>query len=474
MLEQLQHIHFIGIGGIGMSGLARILLTRGKTISGSDARLNPLIQQLQEQGALIHIGHAAEQITPDVDCIVVSTAISKENPELKAAKKRNLPVFHRSEILNYLLTAQHSVAITGTHGKTTSTAMQSLVLKSQELDPSAIIGGIVPQLGGNALTGKGPYIVAEVDESDQSLRKLDADTVLITNIEADHLEHYQGLDEIFEAIQEFVGRQSGNGNTIVNLDDPGIQEFVLSLPEKKDFVTFGIHSENTDYQARHVQLKADSSSFTVFQRDKNLGDFELSIPGLHNVYNALGTIVVAHQLKPALNIPALQKCLSNYHGVNRRLQLVGQIDGVSVIDDYSHHPSEVEALLKTVAMQKRPVTAIFQPHRFSRTQALLKEFSECFTLADRIILTDVYAASEKPEDFPVSIEKLQDLTRINNPNKEVKHFSDFDDIIEYLGTSLAPNELVLTIGAGNITTLSYKLVDYLENLKLEEEKTVYA
>jgi UDP-N-acetylmuramate--alanine ligase len=480
MLTHFERIHFIGIGGIGMSGLARILSARGRQVSGSDLKDNALTRHLHEQGVQIFSGHHAEHIPAGTEYVVVSTAISDENPEIQAARQRHIPIIHRSAVLNYLLQTSRGISITGTHGKTTTSALTALILIEAGFEPTVVIGGEVPQLGTNAIAGQGMFTVAEVDESDQSLRDLTTETAIITNLEVDHLDHYADLNEILEAVAEFVGHQPDHGRLVVNLDDPGVNALLGRLPEsvRRRCVTFSLHHPEADYRIQHYTLSVSGSRFQVERHGQPLGDFELNIPGVHNLYNALSALSATH----ALGVPCahIQTALSAYQGVKRRFQRIGELGSAVVIDDYAHHPSEIQATLQTARLQNRPVTVIFQPHRYSRTQALLHDFAVSFAQADRLILTDIYAASENPGDFQISIHDLVSAARQAHPDLEVLYFPALQDIRDYVLGNLIPDEIVLTMGAGNITELSYALVEAVavqvteEHEKLTEQKVVYA
>ncbi|MEZ0369831.1 MAG: UDP-N-acetylmuramate--L-alanine ligase [Candidatus Sericytochromatia bacterium] len=470
MLDSFDKIHFIGIGGIGMSGLARILLSQGKQVSGSDLKLSPLLEELGEAGAKVYAHHDPTHLPEGTEYVAVSTAISKQNPEYLEALRRGIPIIHRSEVLRYLLATSRGISVTGTHGKTTTSALLSLILVDQGLDPTIVIGGEIPQLGTNARAGTGEFTVAEVDESDQSLRRLSTEFALITNLEVDHLDHYQGLDEIIEAVLEFISNQPENGKIMINIDDPGNRLLIDRLPVERraNLVSFGLHATDADYRGINPQLSITGSSFEVEHQGVSIGRFELGIPGFHNIYNALTTITCAHVLN--FNLAQVAESLKSYRGVKRRFQLIGELPGdVKVIDDYGHHPSEIRATLSTAKLQNRPITAVFQPHRYSRTQALLGDFAKSFELADRIILTQIYAASENPEDFQVDIQQLVELTRQENPDKSVLYFEKIEDIRTFLLQNLIPRELILTIGAGNITELSRLLVGKSRAAKAEHE-----
>ncbi len=464
MLDAAQHIHFIGIGGIGMSGLARILLSHGKRVSGSDIKDNVQTRALKKQGAQVFLSQSAENISPQTECVVISTAIQESNPELRRARELNLPVLHRSDVLRYVLEVSRGIAITGTHGKTTTSALMSLVLMEQNLDPTIVIGGQIPQLGTNAHAGAGEYTVAEVDESDQSLRKLTSEIVLITNLEVDHLDHYSGLDEILEAVLEFLSHQPEHGRIVFNLDDAGVQQLLTRMPEayRERYVSFGINNSQADYNVTSINNLPRASRFEVQHQGQSLGSFEIGIPGNHNVYNALSVLATAHDM--GLNMSKVAPSLAGYQGVNRRFQLMGEMPGsVSVIDDYAHHPSEIRATLETARLQDKYITAVFQPHRYSRTQGLLKDFAQAFAHADRIIFTDIYAASENPLDYDITIQHLVHAAQVANPQKDVLFFSAFEDIAQYVNDHFVPNSLLLTMGAGNISQLSQLLLGKSES-----------
>ena len=352
----------------------------------------------------------------------------------------NLPILHRSDVLRYLLEVSRGIAITGTHGKTTTSALMSLVLMEQQLDPTIVIGGQIPQLGTNAYAGSGDYTVAEVDESDQSLRKLTSEIVLITNLEVDHLDHYSGLDEILEAVLEFLTHQPSQGRIICNLDDAGVRRLLELMPAhyQQRCVGFGLTTADADYTATHIENLTRSSRFELMHRGVSLGQFEIGIPGTHNVYNAMSVLATVHDM--GLDMPKAAQSLAAYQGVQRRFQLMGQMrDDISVIDDYAHHPSEIRATLQAARLQKKKITAVFQPHRYSRTQA-----------------------SENPLDFDITIQHLVHAAQVANPHKDVQFFSAFEDIARYVQTHQEPQSLVLTMGAGNISQLSQLLVGKLQ------------
>lgn len=470
MLNSVKRIHFVGIGGIGMSGLARILVSQGKSISGSDLKSNALTAELSRMGAKITHQHEPDNITDQTECVVVSTAISEDNPEYQEALRRQIPILHRSEVLRHLLANSRGISVTGTHGKTTTSGLMSVILNDQDLDPTIVIGGEVPQLKTNARAGQGEFTVAEVDESDQSLRKLSSEFAIISNLEVDHLDHYKDLNEIIEAVLEFIHNQPENGRIFINADDPGIAQLMSCLPAERAqrSVSFALKNEQADYRAVNIELHEDHSSFEVLHQQQSLGRFKIGIPGEHNVYNALSTLACGHSLN--FEMETLRHSLQRYEGVKRRFQFIGELaQNRTIIDDYAHHPSEIEATLKTASLQERPITAIFQPHRYSRTEALLEDFSAAFELAQRVIFLDVYAASENPADFEVKIQTLVERTLAHTPGKDVSYQANFDEVCRYLKQKPLPDEMIITLGAGNITELSRKIVAELS----QEESSAY-
>lgn len=462
MLRNLEKAHFIGIGGIGMSSLAHILLSKGIKVSGSDLQESVITKQLEKKGATIFIGHNQFNLDhPNI--VIVSTAIDSDNPELKKAQSNGILIWHRADLLNELLKSHKSIAVTGTHGKTTTTAMTSLVLKNASLDPTIIIGGIVPEFNSNAVTGSSEYLVAEVDESDQSIRNLTSNIAIITNIEEDHLEHYKDINEIVEAILEFSQNMPIDGKVIIGIDTIASFDFISKC--KKDIITFSINKPAM-YQATNIELLPKGSNFEVLYKNQFFGKFSLKVPGIHNISNALATIACSS----LLNIPnkIIYKTLVNFKGVNRRFHLIGEVNNISIYDDYAHHPTEIRAVLKIVKMQKRHNTVIFEPHRYSRTKALLKNFSKSFDDAERLIITDIFPASESSDIYDnISSAHLFELLKKNYPKKEIFYIPDSDDIIKFLIPRLRDDELIITIGAGKINKLAKNILNSLKSLNSE-------
>ncbi|MBC7545896.1 MAG: UDP-N-acetylmuramate--L-alanine ligase [Candidatus Sericytochromatia bacterium] len=449
-----EQLHFIGIGGIGMSALALVALELGSQVSGSDRNDSSLIDKLRRKGATITIGHDADTMPKGNPLVVVSTAIKADNPELVSAKARNLIIWHRSQLLNHFMGQSRSLAITGTHGKTTTSAMAAYVLDQAGFAPTSFIGGEVPQLSGNGCLGSGSYLVAEVDESDRSLRALSAAMVVVTNLELDHLDHYKDLDEIIETMATFIRGVPADGTIILCADDAGTMELRSRLD--REVVTYGTVA-TANVRAEGIRLTNEGSFFTVFDEGDALGEFHLSVLGHHNVLNALSVIASARRL--GVPLPALKAALSTFNSVARRFQTVGDFAGMRVIDDYAHHPSEIRAVLAAARLTGMPITAVFQPHRYSRLTAFLEDFGASLTGADRVIVTDVYPAGESPADFPVDSSHLAESVRRQAPTMDVAYLTSFDAVAEHLRANARPGELLLMLGAGDITKLAHRLAD---------------
>ncbi|WP_186365809.1 UDP-N-acetylmuramate--L-alanine ligase [Enorma burkinafasonensis] len=452
-------VHFIGVGGAGMSGIALVLHERGYAVSGSDLKKSRYIRQLIRAGVDIHIGHDAatiDEVRPDV--VVVSTAIPETNPELMRARELKIPVWPRAKMLSELGHGYTTVAIAGTHGKTTTSSMCATMLDRMGLDPSFLIGGIVEGYDTNGRNGQGPHFVCEADESDKSFLYLDPDVVVVTNIEADHLDHYDSLDEIERTFAEFMGLVGEEGTVIACAESPHLAE--LARGTGRRVVTYGtaadadvrcIPDERTeglaggctvrfpDGSERHVTIKAN--------------------PGLHNLLNATASLTVAWVLD--LDTAAAAEALSGFAGVRRRFTHVGDIDGITVVDDYGHHPTEIKATLAAAARLGYPsVGVVFQPHRYSRLQAFADDFADAFAEADRLVLIDVFSAGEMP--IPgVTSRMLADLVRERHPGKEVVYVGDRMKLPEVLAEVVKPGDLFITMGAGDVTAVGPEFIEYL-------------
>jgi UDP-N-acetylmuramate--alanine ligase len=443
MHRKIRRIHFVGIGGIGMSGIAEVLLNLGYEVSGSDLGSTEITQRLDELGAAIHRGHDAIHIG-HADVVVTSTAVRPDNPEVVAAHARGIPVIPRAEMLAELLKMKFSIAVSGSHGKTTTTSMVSTILAHGGLDPTMVIGGKLASIGSNARLGDGEVIVAEADESDGSFLKLSPCLAVITNIDREHMDHYRDVEEIKEAFLQFANIVPFYGATILCLDDANVKTILPLI--KRPVITYGL-SAPADYRAEEVTFSGASARFTLYYRDTLLGSVRLNVPGLFNVYNALAAVAVAREMN--LTFPVIREGLRRFTGVQRRLEIRGEARGVTVVDDYGHHPTEIRATLAAARLVwAGRLIVVFQPHRYTRTQALFEEFLTAFSDADRLIITDIYAASEEP--IPgVTAQALCEAIR-SRGHKDVTHIPDFDAIAEKLLGEARPSDVILTQGAGSV------------------------
>ncbi len=448
-------VHFIGIGGAGMSGLASILLDSGHEISGSDLSSTDATRRLESRGAVCHVGHAPQNLH-NAELVVVSSAIKPDNAELMAARQKGIPVIHRGDLLAWLMQRQKGIAIAGAHGKTTTTSMLALVLEKSGLDPTIIIGGELNDIGGNAKLGRGEYLVAEADESDGSFLKLHPLAVVVTNIEDDHLDHYGSVAEIKKAFRIFMARVPDHGLVIACKDDPNVREVLQDLD--RPLVTYGIESSGADYVLRHLSLAGGCSRGEVYFRNQYLGDLELFVPGRHNLLNALAAVAAARWV--GLEYEVIARILRDFRGARRRFELLGEVGKVRVVDDYAHHPSEIKATLQA-ARQMKPgrLIVVFQPHRYTRTVLLREQFGEAFGEADLVIVDEIYSAGEQPIEGVNARLIVQAIKNHGRP--PVVYLPTREQIINYLVASVLPGDLVLTMGAGNIWTCGMELVKRL-------------
>jgi UDP-N-acetylmuramate--alanine ligase len=451
---KIQHIHFVGIGGIGMSGIAEVLLNLGYQVSGSDAKETEVTRRLQSLGAKVSYGHRRENLK-EADVVVISSAIRQQNPEVEAAEERLIPVIPRAEMLAELMRMKIGIAIAGTHGKTTTTSLISTVLAAGGLDPTVVIGGRLNSIGSNARLGQGEFLVAEADESDGSFLKLMPTIAVVTNIDPEHLDYYKGIDEIKETFLCFLNKIPFFGLAVLCLDHPNIQSLLPRL--KKRFTTYGLTTQ-ADFQAKEIVFEGLSTSFDVIRHHQEIGRLSLRMPGLHNVYNALATLATAFELDIPFRI--VQETLRDFSGIQRRFQIKGEKKGVLVVDDYGHHPVEIMATLKAArtGWGKR-IIAVFQPHRYTRTQALFKDFLTAFYDADVLILTDIYPAGEDRIEGVESKALFEGLREYGH--KDVTYLADKKGIVEHLLHIISPGDLVITLGAGDIWQISEELVNRL-------------
>ncbi len=456
MFKKYKHIHFVGIGGIGMSGIAEVLLNLGYQVSGSDLRESDTTERLRGLGAQIFVGHRAENIAaPHV--VVISSAVTTDNVEVGAAREKQIPVIPRAEMLAELMRLKYGVAIAGAHGKTTTTSMVATVLAAGGIDPTVVIGGKLNSLGTNAKLGQGEFLVAEADESDGSFLKLSPTIAVVTTIDAEHLDYYRDINEIKDAFLTFVNKVPFYGVAVLCLDQPHIQALIPQV--KKRYQTYGM-STQADYQARDVQLRPLGSTFRVHHLDKDLGHFELSVPGSHNISNSLAAIAVARELD--VEIDVIRKALKDFSGVQRRFQIKGEEKGIIVVDDYGHHPTEVRATLAAAAAGlERRVVVVFQPHRYTRTKHLLEQFFTAFNQANTLVVMDIYAAGEKP--IPgVSGQALTEGIK-QYGHKDVAYVPEKDKVVEHLMGVLRKGDLLITLGAGDVWKIGEQVLGRLRH-----------
>ena len=456
MFKKYQHIHFVGIGGVGMSGIAEVLLTLGYRVTGSDARRSETVERLERLGAKVYVGHAAAQVE-GAHVVVSSSAVARDNVEVAAARQRGIPVIARAEMLAELMRLKYGIAIAGTHGKTTTTSMVAAVLGAGGFDPTVVVGGRVHGLGTNARLGQGEFLVAEADESDGSFLRLTPTIAVVTTVDAEHLDYYPDLDAIVAAFLAFANKVPFYGAVVVCLDDPNLQRMIPRMMDKR-VVTYGLEA-GADVTARRLQFVEMRSTFEVAHRGVSLGTMTLQIPGRHNVLNALAATAVALDLE--MPFPKIQTALAGFAGVQRRFQVRGIARDVLVVDDYGHHPAEIRATLAAAkAGFDRRVITVFQPHRYSRTQHLRDDFLTAFYQSDVLIVMDIYAAGEAP--IPgVHARDLADGIAAHGHREVLYLGSDRAAIIDYLCESTRAGDLVLTLGAGDVGHLGGELLQRL-------------
>jgi len=452
------NIHFIGLGGIGMSGLARILLDSGYKISGSDLNKNHLLEYFESRGADIFVGHAEENLK-NCCAVIKSTAIKENNPEYQKALQDNIPVIHRAELLNALMTGygQKAIGVTGTHGKTTTTGMIATIFYEAGLDPSFAIGGEIPQLRTNSAFGKGGYFVSELDESDGTIELYSPDISVITNLELEHPDHYRdGFDQLLRTMKNFIDRTPENSKIIINIDDEGNNK-LIDRAKNNNFITYSIENNDADYFGEIIESVPDGK-MRVYKQNRLLGEVILGVPGVHNLSNATGAVAAA--LESGLEFNKISQSLAKFTGMKKRFQTVGYANGARLIDDYAHHPTEIRATINTTRKivdlkQKGRVIAVFQPHRYTRFAEFWDEFLKSFDEADVVYVCDVYSAEEDPVDGVNS----------ENFSKQLKHDlvnyvkGSLDNVAEVLLKEIRTDDMVLTMGAGHITRLGGIIAD---------------
>lgn len=446
--------HLIGIGGAGMSGLAKILLDLNMQVSGSDLVASAKLQRLREQGANVYLGHAAENLAAGVDRVVVSSAIPSANVEVCTARRRGLTVITRGELLARVMDNFKGIAIVGSHGKTTTSSMISLVLTANGFDPTCVIGGELNDIGGNARLGKGELMVAEADESDGSFLKLAPHIAVITNIDNDHLDYYKNTAEIVNAFQQFLYRLKPGGFAVLCTDNA----LVRSLDTAHlDPVTYGLEGQPL-YKAEGVVQKGFSTEAQVLEKGRRLGKLILSVPGFHNVQNALAAVAVGRRL--GLDFGQIAGVLQTFRGAQRRFQLVAEHNGFKIIDDYAHHPTEIKALMgASLGLNSRRTIAVFQPHRYTRTAFLKDEYGGAFAGSDLVVVTDIYPAGENPIAGVTADLVVESIRR---HGQEVVYIGNLEDVVNFLRREITSGDLILTIGAGNVYSVGQKLAQILD------------
>jgi UDP-N-acetylmuramate--alanine ligase len=463
MFAKIQQIHFVGIGGIGMSGIAEVLLNLGYRVSGSDLKSSGVTQRLVGLGAAVFEGHRAENIA-GAEVVVTSSAIAAENPEVVEALKLHVPVIQRAEMLAELMRLKYGIAVAGMHGKTTTTSMVAAVLAGGGLDPTVVVGGRVDAMGSNARLGKSQYLVAEADESDRSFLKLSPILSVVTNIDREHMDCYRNMRDVKKTFLEFMDRVPFYGMVVACNDDPLLRRL---LPEvQRRIVTYGT-KRGSDFWIKTPTLAAKDAarvghplnSFRVRYRGDDLGEFTLHVPGVHNVLNATAAIAVGVGLD--VDVEAIRAALDQFRGVDRRFQLRGRASGVSVIDDYGHHPTEIKATLAAARQCGfRKIHVVFQPHRYTRTRDLIEEFTASFGDADSLFVLDIYAASEKPIEG-ISGEALARTIR-EKGGRSAAYAGSFADAVGAVAAVAEDGDMILTLGAGSVSQLGPLILEKLK------------
>ncbi|MFN0087593.1 MAG: UDP-N-acetylmuramate--L-alanine ligase [Blastocatellia bacterium] len=455
MFKKYQHIHFVGIGGIGMSGIAEVLVNLGYRVSGSDARLSAITERLRGLGANVHEGHQAANIE-GAQVVVTSTAVRPDNPEVAEAIRRQIPVIPRAEMLAELMRLKYGIAIAGSHGKTTTTSMVATVLDRAAFDPTIVVGGRVNTLGTNAKLGHGDFMVVEADESDKSFLRLTPTIAVVTNIDLEHLDFYSGIEEIRSCFVEFVNKAPFYGSVIICLDDANIQMIIPQITRR--VITYGMRA-HAEVSAADVRASRENfgSSFTVRRKGQELGRIRLNVPGEHNVCNALAAVAVGLDLE--IDFSLIAEGLEAFRGTERRFQIKRLIEkeNILVVDDYGHHPTEIRATLAAAKTSGRRLVVLFQPHRYTRTAALHEEFARSFYDAEVVLLADIYAASEDPIEGVNSMALAEEIERFGHRN--VRYIGAIEQGKQALLDAVQPGDLVITLGAGSVWRPGDEFID---------------
>ena len=455
MFGKVRKLHFVGVGGAGMSGIAVILHSLGFQVTGSDLVPSEVTDHLTRQGIPVYEGHAAEHLG-ETDVVVISSAVGEDNPEVRAARERGIPVIKRAEMLGELMRLKYSIGIAGTHGKTTTTSMIGRIMQRAGLHPTLIVGGVVAELGSGASLGEGDYLVTEVDEYDRSIYNAFPSTAVVLNVEPDHLDCYRDEDDLLEAFISYINRVPFYGAAVVSADDPRL----MSARERivRPYVTFGF-SPNADYRAVEVQVDGMTTTFAVFRREEMLGRLTLQVPGRHNVANATAAVAATRELEVPWD--TIRDALAEFTGVGRRFETVGTVNGITVVDDYAHHPTEITATLSTArGVFTGRLVVVFQPHLYSRTRDFLPQFVESLSTADICILTDIYPAREDPIPGITSERLCQEAHRAGH--RHFVYVGKKENAVEAVARHVRPGDAVLIIGAGSITHIRDSVLKRLE------------
>jgi UDP-N-acetylmuramate--alanine ligase len=452
--SEIRTVHFVGIGGSGMSAIAKVLLEKGYRVSGSDVTTTDTTEKLEKMGATVYQGHHANNVK-GVDAVVVSSAIAETNAELLAAHDLKIPIYHRADMIALLMEKQKGIAVAGAHGKTTTTSMIALMLEKLGTDPTIIIGGELHDIGGNAKLGSGEYLVAEADESDGSFLKLAPQIAVVTNIENDHMDFYGTIENIVDAFKQFLQQLTEGSLAVLCADSDYVR--MLAAERDKPFVTYALNHA-ADYTIKNIRTQRMQSLFDVYYQGEPLGEMELNVPGEHNIANSLAAIAVGRYM--GFTLKQIRGAMQCFSGAKRRFQTKGEIEGIWVVDDYAHHPTEIKSTLMA-AQQTKPgrLIAVFQPHRYTRTKFLREEFGKAFSCADVIILTDIYAAGEQPIDGINGALLAQEVEK--QEGRPVVYIKGREDIPDYLYSIAQAGDLIITMGAGNIWQAGERLVEKL-------------
>jgi UDP-N-acetylmuramate--alanine ligase len=467
MFRHVKRIHFIGIGGIGMSGIAEVLCNLGFTITGSDVKKSKNTDRLESFGVEVSEGHREENVGP-ADVVVYSSAVADDNPEITEARRRGIPVIPRAEMLAELMVLKpYAVAVSGTHGKTSTTSMVATILSHAGFDPTTVVGGVIDTLGSNARLGSSEWFVTEADESDRSFLMLYPTIAVVTNIDKEHMESYKGMDDVVQCFTDFVNKVPFFGAAVICLDDPNVQLIIPHIKRRR--VTYGLTAQ-ADISAHGIRFNESfGSEFTVWKGHEVLGSISLPVPGQHNVYNALAATAVALELE--IPFSKIAEAFTTFRNANRRFQFKGEVNGITVIDDYGHHPTEILATLsaaKNSAGGRRTVV-VFQPHRYTRTQELMDEFALAFNNADVLYVLDIYAASEQPIEGIDAEVLTENVNRYGHKN--VTYIGDIETAAQRVVPDIREGDLVITLGAGNVTRLSDEILEYLKGNNTEAGQT---